>query len=85
MTYIKGAARFFCSNDPMMSENSQDLRLAAERFIARYGEQAPDEARRRAAELVDAGHRDAAAEWERIAELAVGLLVKPGAIDGTIH
>lgn len=69
----------------MTEQDGDDLRSAAERFIARYGEKAPDEARRRAVELAEAGHAQAAAEWERIAELAGGLLARRAGRDDPLH
>lgn len=61
----------------MSEEAGPEVRTAAERFIARYGERAADEARRRAGELAAAGHASAAAEWEQIAEMAEALLARP--------
>lgn len=69
----------------MTDVNGEELRTAAERFIARFGERAPDEARRRASELREAGHADAGAEWERIAELASGLLAQAAGGTDRIH
>lgn len=66
----------------MNTQADDDARAAAERFIVRFGDTAPDEALRRAKELVDAGHDDAARTWERIAEMARGLLAQsPGDAD----
>lgn len=69
----------------MTGESDHEIRTAAERFIARYGERAPDEARRRAGELAQAGHSGAAAEWERIAEMAVALLARPANDGAGLH
>ena len=62
-----------------------DIHAAAERFVARYGDDAPGEARRRSRELDDAGHKREAAEWERIALLAAGLLAHTAEDGSTLH
>jgi hypothetical protein len=69
----------------MVDDKDKEIQLAAERFIARYGDEAPAQARRRANELAEAGHSASAAEWERIAALAEGLLAAPGGTATRLH
>lgn len=69
----------------MSEESDHEVRTAAERFIVRYADRAPDEARRRAGELAAAGHASAAAEWEMIAEMATALLARPAKNGTGLH
>ncbi len=55
-----------------------DIQVTAAEWIRNYGEEAPDELRRRAAVLGRAGDMNAAEELRRIAEAAELLLIEDG-------
>jgi len=54
--------------------DDEEIRVAAENFIERYGSDAPRQAEIRAKELLSAGSKDGHDRWLSIAEKARSLL-----------